>query len=107
MTEDIQWNGTDIVLAADNDANTVSGRQRLEQGIGIFVSDEFDDDIGRVLSSQSITDITKSINEAVDRDSEIGQVQSVTITEINRDDNTVTVDAKLSQADDSTIVVNV
>jgi hypothetical protein len=107
MTIDIQWNGTDVVMGDDGQPNTVEGQDLLEQSIAILVDDELDDIGNRVLTSESVGEIDDAINRAIDRDVDIGDVESLSVTEINRATDTVTVEGQLSQATDSTITVTI
>lgn len=107
MTSDIRWNGQDIVIGDDNDAQTVSGQSLLEQSIGILVDDELDGVASNVITPQTVGDIEDALNRAIDRDVDIGEVDSLSVTEINRSTDTVTVEAQVSQASDSNIIVEI
>lgn len=107
MTMDVKWNGVDIVIGDDNDAETVTGDELLEQSIGILVDDELDGVASNVITPQTVGDIEDALNRAIDRDVDIGEIDSLSVTEINRATDTVTVEAQVSQASDSSIVVEV
>lgn len=97
MVTDIKWDGQDIVRAPDGDIQTVTGTENIEQSLAILVRDEIDDVIGKTITPGTLAEMEDALSQAVSRDPQVTGIVSLSITEINKQDNTISVKAETSE----------
>lgn len=94
MTRDIRWNGQDIVIDETGDIGTVGGTDVLEQSLAILVRDEIRDLVGRTVTPSALAEAEAAINRAIERDNWVSGVRSLALTTVDKQTNTIVVEAQ-------------
>jgi hypothetical protein len=100
MTQDIKWNGDDIERAADGDVAVVTDEDAAIQALAILVRDEVRDLTGSTITPRTLAQATTAVNDAVRSSDDFTNIRSLSITEINKQTNTVSVQASTYSTDD-------
>lgn len=82
-----------VFLDATGDLATVTGDRGLEQSVAIHIGNATKRLIGASLTRTNLGLLEEEIREALNNDPQIEEIISVTVSEFDRRDNTVTVEA--------------
>lgn len=85
LTEDM-----DIRLDASNDLATISGQRQLEQSVVLDVFDVLQDFVGERLTGQAVGRLEERVMDALQRDEQLSEIQTVDLREYNKESGTVT-----------------
>lgn len=86
----------DIELTAEGDiALTTSRDENIAQSVSIHVSNAVSQIIGGPVNEALVQQLESDVKDHIDRDPQVSDVLSVTLTEVNQADNSITVDIKL------------
>lgn len=93
----------DVHLDDANDLALVSGVAQLRQSIAIDVMDELQDLVGSPVTPEEIGLLEESIREGLNEDPQLKEVVNVTVTEYDRGNNSITIEARTIDSDTFTI----
>lgn len=105
---------TDLELTADkdihldqaNDLAVVSGVKQLEQSVAMDVLDVTQRFVGRALTGENVGLLEARVEESLAADEQVGDVQTVTVTEYDRRTNSITMDVVCTEDQDFTIQIS-
>lgn len=103
---DLEVDGTDIVYTDTKDLGTVDGLENVRQSAASSVGAEIESLIGGVISPRMIRKTQRKIKDALLDDPQIGDILSVTISKIDRPNNTVEVNVQCLENPDFTLELN-
>jgi len=83
----------DITQTSQNDLREVSGIENVVQSVGIQLAAESRQLLGEQITGERLRQFGNSVEEALLADPEVESVESLTISEIDRESNTVRVEA--------------
>lgn len=106
MTFDLDINeDKDTHLDGANDLALTSGRDRIEQSIGISVMDETQDFIGGRVTGKNVGTLEGAIQEGLRDDNDVGRVIDVNITTFDRNESRVEAEVIVTPDENFTIEV--
>ena len=83
----------DITQTSQNDLREVSGIENVVQSVGIQLASEARVLLGEQITGERLRQFGDSVERALLADPEVESVESLIISEINRESNTVVVEA--------------
>jgi hypothetical protein len=95
----------DIHTDDTNDLAIVRGKARINQSVSISVMDETQDFVGSNLTGTQVALLENAIEDALAADNDVETVTDVSITEFNRDTNTVFADVIVNQTEQFSVEV--
>lgn len=108
MTQDIKWDGQDVVRGDDGDLATVVDEDAAIQALAVLVRGQVRPLLGDTVTPTSLAQATTAVNDAIADSADFDGIRSLAITEINKQTNTVNVRASTTTTrDDFEFTVNV
>lgn len=104
---DIDLDGNkDVHLDSTNDLATTSGVEQLQQSVGIDVLDELQAFISGRLTGSNVGQLEERIRSGLDDDPQLESVRNVTITQFDRQTNTIDITVSTIKNEDFTLEVS-
>lgn len=93
----------EVVQGADQDLKLTSGVETVEQSVGIKAGQALRPLIGEPTTTQNFVDVEEELAEVIEEDPQVDTVLRVNIVEVNRQQNSVTVEVFTSYNNSFTI----
>lgn len=105
--QDISLNsGKDIHLDDANDLALVSGRDNLEQSVAIAAGDAIERFVGGNIDGTTVALLEERIRQALDADPQVESVQSVTVEQFDKRNNSISLDVTVEENENFSIQVS-
>lgn len=91
---DIEVDGDDIVYDTTNDLSTVEGVENVKQTVALSTLDATRELVGSPISPRKVRRLEAQIEQSLDDDPQIGAIKSVSITNIDKPNDTVEVNVQ-------------